>query len=149
MNLENIVNIININHDGIIVNIEKENNFLNIDIEIAYLTKYINEEYTLFRYKIIEYKEIELIDCDNNIYNDINEIKNMKLNIIEAKIGNDNNIVIGVWAHKKVPYGKLYLWANDIKIYDQNYCEMEYNKLDEICKKYWDDWQKYWDNKRT
>ena len=54
MNLERIMNVININHDGIILNMEKENDDLKIDVEIGYLAKYINETHTLLRYKLIK-----------------------------------------------------------------------------------------------
>lgn len=137
MELKKIMNVFSINHDGKIVNIEEEMNDLNIDIELEYLAKYFDKTFSLIKYKIMNFKKLEFIDCDNNKCDKISEIKNMKLNIYEAEIGKNKNIIIKVWSDK-IPYGELYLWGTDIKIYDQNNCEIEYNKLDEICERYWD-----------
>jgi hypothetical protein len=53
MKLEKIANIFSINHDGTIVNIEKEGNELNVDIDIQYLAQYFGNSFSLIRYKII------------------------------------------------------------------------------------------------
>jgi hypothetical protein len=68
----------------------------------------------------------------------------MKLSIYESEIGENENVVINVWSNT-IPYGKLYIWANDIRIFDQNYCEIDYDKLDKICENYWDNFS----NKRN
>jgi HD superfamily phosphohydrolase len=146
MNLKKIVDVFSINHDGTIINIEKENNDLNIDIEINYLANYINKSFTIIKYKIINFKKMELIDLVNYIkYENITEIKSIEVNINNAEIGEDENIIIHIWSEKnKIYEGKLYLWADDIKIFDQDNHEIEYYKLNEICKKYWNDWKKKW-----
>ena len=137
MELEKIMNVLSISHDGTIVNIEKETNDLIIDIKIEYLAQYFDKSFSRMKYKIIDFIKIVFIDCDNNKYEKISEIKNMGLSIYEAETGNNGNIIIKVWSDK-IPYGEINLWGNDIKIYDQNNCEIEYNKLKGICKKYWD-----------
>jgi hypothetical protein len=136
MELEKIMNVFSINHDGIIINLEEEINDLNIDIEIEYLAKYFDKTFSIIKYKIMDFKKIKFIDCDNNKYDKISEIKNMELSIYKAEIGKNENIIIKVWSDK-IPYGELYLWGNDIKIYNQNNYEIEYSKLQEICEKYW------------
>jgi tricorn protease-like protein len=65
----------------------------------------------------------------------------MELGILEAEIGKDENIKIIVDTYE-IPYGELYLWGNDIKIYDQNNCEVEYDKLIEISKNYWNNFNR-------
>jgi hypothetical protein len=137
MELDKIIDVFSINHDGTIVNIRKEKNDLNIDIDIQYLAQYFEKSFTIMKYKIKDFLKLEFIDCDNNKYENISEINKMELNIYEAELGEDGNIIINVWSDK-IPYGKLFLWGNDIKIYDQNNSEIEYNKLIEICENYWD-----------
>jgi hypothetical protein len=136
MELNKIADVFSVNHDDIIVNIEKEGSELNIDIEIEYLARYLEISFSLIRYKIAGFLKLEFIDCDNNRYENISDIKKMELGILEAEIGEDENIKIKVDSYE-IPYGELYLWGNDIKIYDQNNCEVEYDKLIEICKNYW------------
>jgi hypothetical protein len=140
MNLEKIRTVLSINHDGTIMNIEKENNDLNIDIEIEYLAELFNKTFSLMRYKLINFNKIEFIYGDNKCKN-LSDIKNMELDIYDAKIGENESVIVQTCSDKdNIPYGELFIWADDIKIYDQNYCEIEYSKL--FDKKMWDDWEK-------
>ena len=136
MNLEKIRDVFCINHDGTIINLEKSGNDLNVDIDIKYLAECFDKSFHIIKYKILDLKKVELISCDNIKYEDINQIKNMELSIYEAEIDINENVKINVWS-EIIPYGQLYIWANDIKIFDQNNCEIEYSKLCDICEKYW------------
>ena len=137
MNLGKMIKVLDNNHDGIIVNMEKEINDLNIDVEIRYLAKYIDETFAIMKYKIINFREIKFL-LDDEIGNcELNEIKKRKLVIQDAEIGKNHSLLINVW-HNTSRKGKLYIWANyenDIKIYDQKNNEIEYDRFLSICRR--------------
>ena len=138
MNLGKMVSIFCNNLDGIIVNIEKltENNMENlyIDVKIKYLAKHLDETHDRIKYKIINFKRMELsVDAQTSYY-DMGIIKKMQLSVIDAEIGFDHSLLINVW-NRTISRGKLYIWAdyqNDIKIYDQNNNEIEYSAFNNI-----------------
>jgi hypothetical protein len=136
-NMEKIVKILTLNHDGKIIEMKHKNNQLNIKIEIGYLAKIINKDYTVMNYTILGYSKLEFINSyeNNKKYTNIEEIGKMKLEIINAR-KRKNNICINVVKNQSQE-GKIYLWADDIIIYDQNNIEMDYNELHKIGEKYW------------
>jgi hypothetical protein len=136
-NNEKIAKILSMNHDGEIIELNQENDHLNIKIKIRYLAKMINEEYTIMNYKLVGYSRLEFVNFkeNNRKYDNIKEIAKMELIILNAK-KNKSRICINVCTTNN-EYGKIYLWTDDIIIYDQNNIEIEYNELYEICKKYW------------
>jgi hypothetical protein len=141
-NMGKIVKTLTLNHDGKIIEMKHKDNQLYIKIEIGYLAKIINKDYTVMNYKILGYSKLEFINCyeNNKKYTNIDEIEKMKLEIINARKIR-NNICINV-VRNQSQEGKIYLWADDIIIYDQNNIEMDYNELHKICEKYWNNLQK-------
>ena len=136
MNLGKMVNIFDNNHDGIIVNLGKQFDNLLIDVKIRYLAKKFDQTYELLKYKIINYKRLELSVDEKHSYFDIDEIKKMQLTIINAEVGFNHSLLINVW-NKTITKGKLHIWSNynnDIKIYDQSDNEMEYETFNAICR---------------
>ena len=135
MNLGKMVKIMNLNHEGSIVNIQKEMNDLVIDVNIRYLAKYIEKTYSVMKYKIINFREIGFNVNGKPKYEKTDEISNEKLTINTAEIGKKHSLLINVWS-ETMEYGKLYIWAgyeNDIKIYDQKNNEIEYDRFIDIC----------------
>ena len=136
MNLGKMVDIFGNNHDGIIVNLENELDNLIIDVKIKYLAKNFDTTFELLKYKIINFKRLELsIDAKYSCF-DIDEIKKMQLSIINAEIGFNHSLLINVW-NRTILKGKLYIWSyyqNDIKIYDQNNEEIDYEVFCSICR---------------
>ena len=137
-----ISNIFSINHDGVIINIEEENEALAIQIEIEYLAELRASEHKTFVYKLLEYSNLKFIDIcnENKTYTNIEEIKQMELTILESGI-RDEKIIIGVCSHKSA-YGELEFMTNGVMIFDQDNVKMEYTELQEIAKKYWENWSK-------
>ena len=139
MNLGKMVKIMNLNRYGSIVNIQKEKNNLVIDVNIKYLAKYIEKTYSIMKYKIINFMEIEFNVNGIPKYEKIDEINNEKLTINTAEIGKKHSLLINVWS-ETIEHGKLYIWANyenDIKIYDQKNNEIEYDRFIDICSQKW------------
>ena len=157
MNLDKIKDILSYTGDGTIVNIQKENNNLNIFIEVfGYLAEHFNKKkvkkgedrhFWVFKYKIIDLKKIELIDYDNDFYDEngifenLSDIIDMEFRINGVEIGENKKIVIKLWSYKsnnvnENPYCILTLQANDIKIYNINNCEIKYNELIEFRNEY-------------
>ena len=130
-----MVNIFNCNRDGVIVNLEKELDDLIIDVNVKYLAKNIDETYELLKYKIFNFKRLELSVDAKHSYFKINEIQKMQLTIISAEIGFNHSLLINV-CNETVIKGKLFIWSsynNDIKIYDQRNKEIEYKTFNDIC----------------
>jgi len=137
MNLGKMIAIINQNHDGAIVNVEKETNNLNIDVRIKYLAKHIDETYSLMKYKIINFIKIEFKFDDKTEYEEIDVVKKMGLIIYSAEVGKERSLLIKVRSTEN-NYGKIHIWLdeqNDIKIYDQTDSEIEYDRFIRLCKK--------------
>ena len=143
MDINKIVHVFQINHDGSIVKIEEESeDILNIDVEIQYLAEIIDKKFNIFRYKLFGYSKLFLNCCidkssDKSYYN-TKEIENMGLTILTAE-KNDNVIVITVTSvlSEDCIFGQLHIQAEDIIIYDQENNKIEYEKLKEISKNYW------------
>ena len=159
MNLEKIKEILSFTGGGPIVNIQKENNDLKIYIEVfGYLAEHFNKKkvkrgedrhFWILKYKIIDIIKIELIDYENDVYDEngifenISEIIDMDFRINNVEISEKGNIEIKLWSHKyngadkdKIPFCILYLMANDIKIYNIKNKEINYNKFIEFKKEY-------------
>ena len=159
MNLEKIKEVLSFTGGGIIVNIQKENNDLNIFIEVfGYLAEHFNKKkvkrgedrhFWILKYKIMDIIKIELIDYDNDVYDEngifenLPEIIDMEFRINNVEIGENGIIVIKLWSYKnngadkdKIPYCILYLMANDIKIYNIKNIEIKYNELIEFRNEY-------------
>jgi len=86
MNLGKMIEVFCNNQDGHIINIEKENNALNIYVQIKYLARNFGEKYDIMKYKIINFKKIELNVLAKK-YEKIDEINNITLDIINAEVG--------------------------------------------------------------
>jgi hypothetical protein len=159
MNLEKIIEILSFTGGGPIVNIQKENNDLNIYIEVfGYLAEHFNKKkvkrredrhFWILKYKIIDIIKIELIDYDNDVFDEngifenLSEIIDMDFRINNVEIGEKGNIEIKLWSHKnngadkdKIPFCILYLMANDIKIYNIKNKEIDYNEFIKFMKEY-------------
>ena len=130
-----MVKVINNNHDGSIVGIREEPDGLAIDVKIKYLAKRINETYSVMRYKIINFRKIELNVNGKTVCEKTDKIKNAGLVINTAEIGKEHSLLINIRS-EAVKHGKLYIWTNyenDIKIYDEVYNEVGYEKFIGIC----------------
>ena len=159
MNLEKIKEIFSFTGGGTIVNIQKENNDLNIFVEVfGYLAEHFNKKkvkrgedrhFWILKYKIINKIKIELIDYDNDVYDEngifenLSEIIDMEFRTNNVEIGEKGNVVIKLWSYKnngadkdKIPFCILYLMANDIKIYNIKNKEIDYNELIKFKKEY-------------
>ena len=135
MNMWKMVKVINNNHDGSIVNIQEETDGLAIDVKIKYLAKRINETYSIMRYKIINFRKIELNVNGKTVCEKTDKMKNAGLVINTAEIGKEHSLLINIRS-EAVKHGKLYIWTNyenDIKIYDEVYNEVGYEKFIGIC----------------
>jgi hypothetical protein len=136
-NMEKIVKILTLNHDGKIIEIKRRDNQLYMKVEIERLAKIVNENYSVMNYKISGCsKLILMIYCENNKkYTDIDVIEKMKLEIINAR-KRRNYICINVVKNQSQE-GKMCLRADDIIICDQNDVEMDYDDLYALCEKCW------------
>jgi len=136
MNLGKMIEVFCNNHDGHIIDIEKENNALNIYVQIKYLARNFGEKYNIMKYKIINFEKIELNVLAKK-YEEIDEINNITLVIINAEVGKEHSLLINILVNG-TSLGKLYIWAgkeNDIKIYDQENNEIEYSKFNNYCRR--------------
>ena len=138
MNLGKMVNIFDNNRNGVIVSLEKELKDLIINVKNKYLAEKFDSTFELLKYRITNFKKIELsVDSKYSHYN-FDEIKQMQLSIFDAEIGFNHSLLINVW-NSTIIKGKLYIWSdyfNDIKIYDQSNKEIEFETFNTICRGY-------------
>jgi hypothetical protein len=142
---EDIRDIFSILHDGIINSWTGDKNLLTLKINCQYLAEYIDKSFDSFYVDIIQVDNLYLTTWPNQFdlpkltLTDLNDIFKARLDILSADITEDKVIVA---CNQPDPYfdycgGNLVVCCRSIKIYDQNKNELTIDKLDEICKKYW------------
>jgi hypothetical protein len=130
-------NIFNIFHDGTITELCHINNDIELTIEIAYLAELINSSFRFFKVRLIKCEKciFELWAEESQIIDNLDKIKNLELEILEAKL--EDYLLKVVCAHEIEPGGILTISTEDILVYDESYQAISYEELDRICGLYW------------
>ena len=144
---EDIRDIFSILHDGIICSWTGSKDLLTLKIDCHYLAEYIDKSFDSFYVDLIQVDKLYLTTWPNPFdlpvltLTDLNDIFKAGLEILSADIAEDKVVVTCNQHDTNFDYcgGNLIVNCQTIKIYDQNKKEFTIDKLDEICKKYWNE----------
>jgi hypothetical protein len=138
MNLEEQSDIFCIFHDGYFKQFNKIGNDIEFIVQIEYLAKIINPNFTIFKglLKNCKRMEYEIKNENYTIIRDLDVLSKLNLEIGYAK---SDNLCIKVesYSDEEQCGGNLIIVTENIIIFDESGQDILLNKLDEICKLYW------------
>ncbi len=146
--IENIVDIFSILHDGVISSWASDKNAMTLTVECRYLAESIDKSFDRFYVELSQVSELLFITWPNAVdiqvqtLTEPNDIFKAELELLSAEI-KDGKVVIACNQHdSNFDYcgGSLTIICNRIKIFDQNKYKLTIDELDKISKKYWNEW---------
>ena len=146
--IENIVDIFSILHDGVISSWAGDKNAMTLTVECRYLAESIDKSFDRFYVELSQVSELLFITWPNHVdiqaqtLTEPNDIFKAELELLSAEI-KEGKVVIACNQHdSNFDYcgGNLTIICNKIKIFDQNKYELTIDELDKISKKYWNEW---------
>lgn len=147
---EDIRDIFSILHDGAISAWTGDKNLLTLTVECQYLAERIDKSFDKFYVELLSVDKLELdpwanpVDLPVIIKTDLSDIFKAELEILSAEIKDDTVIVTCNQNDTDFDYcgGNLTIGCQTIKVFDQNKNELTIEQFGEICKNYWDEWNK-------
>lgn len=146
-NTENVRDIFSILHDGTIIGWEGDKSLLTLKVGCQYLAERIDPAFETFFIKLTDISRLALVPWMNPIelqqeyFVELSDIFQTELDILSTEA--ENNLVKVSCNQRDISFnycgGTLYIACKDIKVYDQNRNEVSIEKLDQICKEYWDE----------
>ena len=146
--IEIIVNIFSILHDGVISSCSGDKNAMTLTVDCRYLAESIDKSFDKFYVELTHVDELLLttwpnpVDMQVKTLTEPNDIFKAELELLSADI-KDGKAVIACNQHDtNFDYcgGSLTIICKKIKIFDQNKNELTIDDLDKISKKYWNEW---------
>ncbi len=146
---ERLALLFSIFHDGDIVNVELNSKQLRFEVEILYLAKRINPEFTKFFVTLENVNNLTFSTWSNipgrdEILDSVEAIFEPVLEILSAEV-KDNFIEVACsQSSNKYAYcgGNLRFIADTATITDESGKSYSVNELDSICSEYWEAWQR-------
>jgi hypothetical protein len=140
-----IANVFQIFHDGDIIFDCEEETTQTWKIDCQYLAEIINHRFHFFWVKIINCNLMEFTPWMNQLespketWKTSNKIFQTELEILSAKESNKTIEIICNQIDTRLNYrgGNLILDCEGIKIFDQDWNNIEYERLRKICSDYW------------
>ncbi len=138
--IQNQVDIFNIFHDGDLANIEKSFDNIVFMVNIPYLAKLLKPGCTFFRGKMesIKFFFFEFWGDVPRTTHNISYINSLQLEILGAEV-NNNLVEVSCRSNRIQDYsgGVLKFEAKRILIYDEESNPISLNKLEQLCRQYW------------
>ncbi|HZG00720.1 MAG TPA: hypothetical protein VEY71_06940 [Chitinophagales bacterium] len=152
--LEETEEVFSIFHDGSISSWQGDKSLLRLEIDCPYLAERLDKSYDHFYIELVNVRTIELqpwknpIAADPIIVKELNEIFEGDLEILSAESSNETVVVTCQQWNTKLDYrgATLIVGCEQIRIYDQSNKELSLDRLQDICKDYWEDWSKETEN---
>jgi hypothetical protein len=149
-NIENLRDIFAILHDGTIVEWNGDRKFLALKVGCQYLAEKIDTSFEYFYIDLIDIGKIALVpwmnpaELEQEYFVEPRDIFQAELDILSADVENDLVQVSCNQRDSGFDYcgGTLYIDCKDIKIYDEQRNELTIERLDQICKEYWEEFAK-------
>ena len=146
--VEAVRDIFSILHDGTISSWNGDATSLTLTVECQYLAELIDPSFDQFYVELGEVKELFLLTWPNPAYlpeqklAQLRDIFAAELEILSAEIDDDRTVVVCNQHDTKFDYcgGNLVIDCATVKIYDQSKTVLRAERLNEICKSYWDRW---------
>lgn len=138
MLLEVQADIFNKFHDGRFTKFLRCKADVDFLIDIQYLAETVNSEFTSFSGKLKNCSKLEFIvwGKEHEGIDDLKILGILDLEIISAK-AIDNKIAIGCYLSGGNCGGDLVFIADDIVMFDESGQEINFDKLNDISKRYW------------
>jgi hypothetical protein len=136
--------IFNCFHDGFFEpGVKRDKIDFLVKINIQYLAKLIQPEYSSFYLRLIKLRKIDLVIDNDGVQKRINNIENivkLKPEIFRCSY-NDTQIIISSNivnpTSRKNYYAELFISCENFKLYDQKLHEIDYRNIIEISEYYW------------
>lgn len=131
-------------HDGNFAKFIRNQSDVEFIADIRYLTKIINPIFSSFKGKLKNCTKLEyhIRGKESKIIDDLDSLSALYLEIASAAII-DNHIAVECYSSAGECGGDLVIVCDDITICDESGQEITLEKLDEICKFYWNSDHKY------
>lgn len=153
---ENISAIFSIFHDGVIITHRQDANNLELEIEISYLTTRVDPNYSKFFLTLFKAENFSFTSWPKDskqtpyVTKSLEEILKNEPDILSSEVKNDLIEITLNQASAKLNYcgGTFSLRAESASVFDEGKKEYTLKELDQICKDYWDEWDKEWRKNR-
>lgn len=121
--------VLNIFHDGTIIDFSETVNGVMLTIEIEYLAELVEKNFSIIKCEFINCRQLflRLWDNESHVIKELHELKKYDLEIIDAEI--IDSIVVVKCRSDVIIGGNLFIEIDNIKIYDQLNREIPQNKL--------------------
>ncbi len=139
MNQKKLVDTLSIFQEAVIEEMKRDGEDLNFKIECIYLAELIHPSYKYFYGTLKGVKDIffQTWDDEDLLITSAEEIQNLRPDILSIDI--DENDYIKIYSNCSNTYtgGNICINAKDIKIYDEDFQEMNLAELSTLAEKYW------------
>ncbi len=142
-----IKDVFSILHDGIISNWAGDKSALTLTIDCQYLAQRIRESFDKFYVELYKIDELYLVTWPNpfdlpvQTLTSFNKVFQADLEILSAEI--EDKIVVVTCNQHNIDFdycgGTLIVKCDMISVFDQNRNEVPIEKLDKICRSYWNE----------
>ena len=142
---QEIEELFNILHDGVIETAKLTNSDLKLTIDIQYLAELINKRYELIIVVLTSIKKVAFEPWTNEFKTDSSwiELFDSEIEIIKTETNEIGEIIIHSRCHNAKKYGfeggQLLLDCEDYKIFDEVGTPLPLTKLKEISSYYWNE----------
>ncbi len=144
MVLENQADVFRIFHDGSFAKVIRNQDDVELIIEIQYLAELINPNFSLFKVQLKNCTKLEYHEWgkEHSIIDDLNILGALYLDINGAEvIDNYISVTCFCFSSDETCGGDLVVVTQNILIFDENDQEVIFDKLYEIGKTYWNNKQ--------
>ena len=146
--VEEVRDIFSILHDGTISSWNGDVTSLTLTVECQYLAELIDPSFDRFYVELVEVKELFLstwpnpADLPEQKLVHLKDIFAAELEILSAEIEDGKTVVVCNQHDTDFDYcgGSLVIDCATVKVYDQSKNALTIERLNEVCKSYWDKW---------
>ena len=150
--VEEVRDIFSILHDGTISSWNGDATSLTLTVECQYLAELIDPSFDRFYVELDVVKELFLstwpnpADLPEQKLEQLKDVFAAELEILSAEIEDGRTVVVCNQHDTKFDYcgGSLVIDCATVKVYDQSKTALTVERLNEICKSYWDRWSDEW-----
>ena len=136
--MKKVQEILSVFQEGVFEEFSLNERDLNFKIECRYLADQIQSEYTCFYGVFKGVKDVFFVPWDDDLLEirSLNEIKKLKLDILSVDV-EENYIKVYSNCQQCFSGGNLFIDATSIKIFDEDFVELQFEDLLELSDKYW------------
>jgi hypothetical protein len=136
--MKKVQEILSVFQEGVFEEFSLNERDLNFKMECRYLADQIHSEYTYFYGVFKGVKDVFFVPWDDDLLEirSLNEIKKLRLDILSVDV-EDNYIKVYSNCQHCYSGGNLFIDASSIKIFDEDFVELQFEDLLDLSDKYW------------